>query len=256
MSETQDASVPLGVGNLVKQTITTIFANLGVFIPLALIGFVPVILLVMIGFWVLASSGDTTMLIVFGVLVFLLMMVATMLVNAFIAEATFRVRTNSRRSMGEYVASVMPRIVPIMLTALLVILIFIGGTLLLVVPGIIAMIVYYVTIPACVVEHLGPRDALRRSSALTKGYRWPLFGFFVILTIINGVIVAVFQFGFGFLEQAAGMDLLATIGMGLGDILGNFLSVILGGVATALTYARLREIKDGLGQQELASVFD
>jgi uncharacterized membrane protein len=64
-----------------------------------------------------------------------------------------------------------------------------GGlaSLLLVVPGLILLTMWYVAIPVCVVEQFGPLESLRRSAALTKGHRWKIFGMVVVLIIISTV---------------------------------------------------------------------
>ena len=39
---------------------------------------------------------------------------------------------------------------------------------------------FYVAVPACVVEELGPVTSLKRSVALSKGFRWKVFGLFLL----------------------------------------------------------------------------
>jgi hypothetical protein len=48
---------------------------------------------------------------------------------------------------------------------------------------------WFVAMPACVVERTGPFASLGRSRRLTKGCRWPIFGIF-LATMIAEVIVA------------------------------------------------------------------
>jgi hypothetical protein len=48
------------------------------------------------------------------------------------------------------------------------------------VPGILAICVLYVTLPACIIERTGLVESLERSAELTDGYRWPVFGLFVL----------------------------------------------------------------------------
>jgi hypothetical protein len=51
------------------------------------------------------------------------------------------------------------------------------------VPGILAICVLYVTLPACIIERTGLVESLERSAELTDGYRWPIFGLFVLSTL-------------------------------------------------------------------------
>src|SRR5258705_7268078 len=42
----------------------------------------------------------------------------------------------------------------------------------------------YVAVPACVIEKRRAFASMGRSRALTRGYRWPIFGLFLILRIV------------------------------------------------------------------------
>ena len=107
--------------------------------------------------------------------------------------------------------------------------------------------------------------SLGRSARLTKEYRWPIVGLFIVMFIIvfilqlvvGGAIAAVLF---------ASVDTLATIenGISTGSIIifGLIVSLIYGlayglsGIAVALVYARLREIKEGVAVDQIASVFE
>jgi len=64
-------------------------------------------------------------------------------------------------------------------------LIVFGGTLLLIVPGIIWGIKFWFFDYFVVDKGLGPIEALERSSAITEGVKWNLFVFFLMLIGIN-----------------------------------------------------------------------
>jgi len=64
-------------------------------------------------------------------------------------------------------------------------LIVFGGTLLLIVPGIILGIKFWFFDYFVVDKELGPIEALERSWAITRGVKWNLFVFFLILAGIN-----------------------------------------------------------------------
>jgi len=69
-------------------------------------------------------------------------------------------------------------------------LIVLGGLILLIVPGIIWGIKFWFYDYFIVDKGLGPIEALKKSSAITKGAKWNLFIFFLLLGLINlvGVI--------------------------------------------------------------------
>src|SRR5262245_36296188 len=59
------------------------------------------------------------------------------------------------------------------------------GLILLIIPGLILYAMWFVAVPACVVERLGPRTSLRRSRDLTKGHRWKLCGLALLPIVPN-----------------------------------------------------------------------
>lgn len=64
-------------------------------------------------------------------------------------------------------------------------LIVFAGTILLIIPGIIWGIQFCFYDYFIVDKGLGPIEALKRSSAITRGVKWDLFGFFLVLLGIN-----------------------------------------------------------------------
>ncbi len=64
-------------------------------------------------------------------------------------------------------------------------LIILGGTILLIIPGIIWNIKFYFYSYFIVDEGVGPIEALKRSSAITKGVKWDLFLLGLLLGAIN-----------------------------------------------------------------------
>ena len=64
-----------------------------------------------------------------------------------------------------------------------------GSHLNLVIPGLVLSTIWWVAIPVAVVERPGTVASLRRSSELTKGVRWRIFGLFVayLLVLFGGL---------------------------------------------------------------------
>ncbi len=91
------------------------------------------------------------------------------------------------------------------------------GLVLLIVPGLIVATWYFVVVPVCVLEGLGPTDSLRRSAALSRGVRWRLFGLAVILAVAGAVGAActhIAQEEIGGIWAAA-INVLVTTGAGI-----------------------------------------
>lgn len=78
-------------------------------------------------------------------------------------------------------------------TYLLVILAVAVGLVLLIVPGIIVGLMFMFAFFIVIERELGPIDALSESHRITRGHKWPLFGFVLLLIGINllGVLALV-----------------------------------------------------------------
>jgi uncharacterized membrane protein len=150
-----------------------------------------------------------------------------------------------------YGASKFGRVFGLALISNLIVLV---GIVLLVSPGLILATMFAVSVPALLAERLSISDSLKRSTALTKGYRWQVFGL-LALTIVS-LLVAAFVAGAIMIlifPPAVGaefgpMDIVIWFWTGL------YYAVL--SVITATIYYRLREIKEGLGIEQLAAVFD
>lgn len=77
------------------------------------------------------------------------------------------------------------------LATVLYMLIILGGTILLIVPGIIWAIKYSQYKYIVIEKNIGPWEALKLSGRITKGSRWNIFFFFVLVGLLNvlGAIV-------------------------------------------------------------------
>lgn len=109
------------------------------------------------------------------------------------------------------------------------------------VPPIMVWLKYFVAVPAAVEERPGPVNALRRSSFLTKGQRWPIFGtVFVLIVLTLGAI------------------LVAALIPVAGVVLGPLAELIMCGIFSttcAVVYYRLRSFKESIDVGQISSVF-
>lgn len=118
--------------------------------------------------------------------------------------------------------------------------------------------VFSVMVPIVVIERAG-LGALRRSAALTKEYRWPIVGTLAIVAIINYMLLLASEF-----VPIPSFPVPPALPEGVDTVLGYAgvtasivgLGFAYGGIVTALIYARLREIKEGVGIDHIAAVFD
>jgi len=118
-----------------------------------------------------------------------------------------------------------------------------GAMLLLVVPGIVVSLMFYVVVPVTLAEGLGVRAALRRSRELTDGRK----GDICLILMLAGAI--------GIL-----LELYAYPHLGHGAVivwrgLVSALTTMFFSVTVAVTYFELRKLRDGIEVPELATAF-
>ncbi len=87
-------------------------------------------------------------------------------------------------SVGEIMTQGLRFFLPVLIAQGLYMLGAMAGMVLLIVPGIIAALMWIFVTQALVVERLGIVEAFKRSRALTKGHRWALLGLGVASTLI------------------------------------------------------------------------
>jgi len=190
-------------------------------------------------------SGATAAWVGLGAI---LTVVLQMLSQAVVLYGAFQDMRGRPIDLGEALRVALSRLLPIIGVAICVSIGVFVGTLLLVVPGLILMTMWYVATPVCVVEQKGPLSSMGRSSELTKGHRWKIFGM-ILLVIIGGIIVSAILLG-----------VLALAGSTVLEILGNLLWNGVWGAFYAtfavVTYHDLRVAKEGVDVHEIAAVFD
>ena len=86
-----------------------------------------------------------------------------------------------------------PVFVSYLLASILFLLSVLAGFVLLVVPGIILLVMFQYYGYFIVDKNMGPVEALKASAALTQGVRWKLFGFGLVLGLLNiaGILLLV-----------------------------------------------------------------
>lgn len=149
--------------------------------------------------------------------------------------------------MGASLKWALSRFLPLFGLSILAALGVMAGMIALVIPGIMLMVMWFVAVPACVVEKTGPVESLSRSSELTKGNRWPVFGVILIVGIVLAIIGQIIQVA----SIAAGpVVFLIAVGIWQG------ISQAFNAVFVAVTYHDLRVAKEGVDVERIASVFD
>ena len=179
-------------------------------------------------------------------------MVVYGIAKALLIELANDSKLNRGITPQKYVGPAFAAAFSIAVLGLVIGILVIMGSALLIVTGLWIYAVFSVTSPAIVIERAG-YSGMSRSKELTKGYRWPILGVVIIFWLGTLLIGGGIEFALIFL--AGGADVSLPINIAITSITGAF-GTGLGGITIALTYARLREIKEGVSVAEIAPVFE
>lgn len=123
------------------------------------------------------------------------------------------------------------------------------------IPAVIWGLSVSVAVPACAVERLGPIASLSRSRELTRGYRWHLFGLFLLLMVIMWMI------GIALMVPMTMMMMRGEGGQGfmlfhyIGEAVSALVMTPLFAVMIAVAYVELRAVNEGVDADGVADVF-
>jgi hypothetical protein len=135
----------------------------------------------------------------------------------------------------------------------------------LIMPFVALYLMWFVAMPACVLERLGPVRSMGRSRALTKGRRWKIFGLILVILIpaliVAGVITAVMaKLGIGVnLRIGVFFDLNRTPNTVAAEVVSLIWTAIwtaFYAILVAVAYHDLRVAKEGVDTEQIAAVFE
>ncbi|MEZ5667586.1 MAG: glycerophosphoryl diester phosphodiesterase membrane domain-containing protein [Alphaproteobacteria bacterium] len=251
-------------GDVVGGAFGVFFRNFLMFVLIAAIVNAPLLL------YVHYASPPTTQnaALAQGVLVFVIQLVCSALTAAMLVYSTAQTLRGRPRNVGATISNGFAVLFP----AIGVSLVFgigvalaalaagvpafvTGSPWLLVIPVVVALIVvtrWWVAVPAVVIEREGVFAAIGRSSELTKGSRWTVFGIILVFGVISWLVnfVVLKTVGPGYAQPADTTTFLIVDWVATAIL--SALSSALGGVA----YFALRVDKEGLDIDQVASVFD
>ena len=220
----------LDIGAILSRVFQYYREQAGVLLPAALIVFIPIALIA----GGIRSAG--------GILAALAAQAIQMVGNAFYQATTVeavRDIQDGKRDMtiGDLFRSAFQVFGPVVLAAIIVGVGVAVGFILLIVPGLILLTIWAVTIPSVVLERKSPMEAIGRSRELVKGHGWQVFAVLVLLIIIQLVATAIL------------VGILAGIGDFAGAVIGSLIATVLlaplGAIAATVLYLELRRIKEG-----------
>lgn len=255
---TTGGKAPLGVGSIISESFSILFAN---FVKVLMIAFIPTVVGLLIsgaflGFGVALGMEDPAATLdpndlggfFAGIAIAaVIQMVIYGLVIALMVQLAYDAIVGRPVKLVEYFGPALRAALPIAVLTFVATILYGIGFALLIVPGLWLYAVFSVTAPAVVIDKVG-FGGLGRSARLTKEYRWPLVGLFIVILIIVFAVSMVANFA----AIATGSIAIALVISALINSIGSGLL----GISSAIAYARLREIKEGVGVEQIVEVFD
>jgi hypothetical protein len=229
------------IGRVFSRTLTLLSRNFPIYFVVAAIAALPSVLLE-------NSGSDKETAAALSLLGLIGMVVLGPLSQAIMLHTAFQDMSGRRISLSESMRAALGRWLPLIGVSISVGFGVGLGLILLIVPGVILMIMWYVANPACIVERLGVFASMARSSELTKGHRWSIFGMWLLIAIASGVMAAVVKGVLG-LTGSTGLVISGTLAW-------TALASAFGAVFVVVTYHDLRVAKEGVDIRQLVAVFD
>lgn len=251
---------PFGAGGVVARTLEVWRRHLLAFTLLSLAVYAPLAAALVLSWQVFRRAapggpGAVAVAVATGGAALASLALAVVQAGA-VTYGAVRYLAGGRARLPEMLSTGVRRGLPVVATGFLVWLAVAGATLLLVVPGIVVMVATCAAVPAAVVERRGAVDAFRRSLALTRGSRWPLFAAGLALLAVVLVLSTLAQVAAGlaagalFSPQRAGVAALVLTQV------ANALFSAIPTTGIAVAYHDLRVAKEGVDTEALARVFE
>jgi len=200
-----------GVGNLLKATLRTWFANLGTVSKIVLMVFLP---LEVIKNYIYAAGAQDNLALIIRIEMLIEGVFGSLTVPALIYALITVFRTGSAPSIGESFRWGRRQWARVFGNRWLAGMAMLGGLILLIIPGIV-FAVWFVFVDAIVsIEGDKQRHVLKRSRELTKGHRWMLFFSGVIAFILISLRAFILGIPLAFIDHwllSAGGDCLLDV---------------------------------------------
>ncbi|HSK81671.1 MAG TPA: hypothetical protein VLQ45_34775 [Thermoanaerobaculia bacterium] len=246
------ASATFTSGRLVGEMFKIYFVNIIPFVILTMFALAPVFVF---SAWV-STLDPRAPLAMMGeglaqILTFLLAPIATAGIN----YGVFQQMRGGNPSLGDCLRVGFASLLPVLGLAVIQGLGIGCATLFFVIPGLILAARWAVAVPAAVEERSGIGEALARSSYLTDGYRWPVFGVQAVLYLLSFGIAFALASAFG-LEGEGAVEAAQSGGYRLAETVLSILTTGLAATSASVMYYRLRSVKESIDVDQISSVFD
>jgi hypothetical protein len=192
-----------------------------------------------------ATWGTWAPPILLSFVVFLAGMVISSLATAAVSYGVFQDLRGQRAGTVDCLARGLTSILPVVAASLLFSLMVVLASTLLLIPGVLVWVAYWLCVPVIVVEKRGIMESFKRSAALTKGRRWMVVGLLLVSCIASLLV-------------SSGLTRVLQSAMGGWGALyvSHAAMMAFDAVMTAVSYCYLRADKEGVGIDDIAAVFD
>ncbi len=249
------------IGEVLSKTFTRIFENwqqLLIFAGLVGLAQAAASALMMSRFAPLLNPNDPTAALgLFKTPFYWIALIGGLLISSFshagLIHSMDQKEAGNESSLGEVFAHGLRLALPVLGLTLLWYLGVMVGSMLLVIPGLIVMTMWSVSLPSIITEGTGVLGAFGRSRALTNGIRWPVFGALLVFFIAYSFMSFAFQ-GFSRVGLLKLYQTSSILGMGVTLIMSTVMSILLASFLYSL-FVEVRHAKEGRGTTNAAEVF-
>jgi hypothetical protein len=243
--ELQAAAAPgFSAGQVIGRSFSVWFGNFVPFSFVALAVFLPEILFVV----VMPDQGSAG----WNVLDRLVSMLCGVIAEGAIAFGVLRALRGERTGIGALLERGLGKSRKVLGVSLVVAIIEVVGTVLLIVPGLMAACAFFVAVPAIVIETGADTDsAMKRSRVLTKGNRWAILAVLAVVVAVRLAVGGAADVGAGLVEDLLPHPVPAVL---VSVVIA--LTVPLGAAAAAVAYHDLRVTQEGISTADLVRIFE
>lgn len=241
--------MPMGdvaVGDVLSRTFSVYFANFLPFALLTAVALSPLFIMQGIVLSVGSPASPTSALALLSLIpLFLGAIFCPQIATGAITYGVFQQLRQQETSISDCLSqglSALPRVLGVAIVQGILIAL---ASLACGVPGLILMVRWAVSVPAAVTERAGVTDSMSRSTFLTEGFRWQVFGFIIVLGVLNIGLTALAALA------SSGNPSLNVLLSGLASIF----TTGVGSTGSAVLYYRLRSAKESIDVDQIASVF-
>ena len=233
------------VSRVLVRGITWYIDNLAIVIPISFIAVLPELVCYLIFASEGADGGDIGDGAFATQLVSLL--AGTWLMGLLMHAAVTSISSGRKPSLNESLSRSARVYFPLFLLSLLLGIAIVLGILLLIIPGLVLIVMFWVAVPALVVERRGILESFGRSRELTAGHRWNVLWVFLGEVLVSIVLATAFGIVFYIWTWVTSggtqLDEWSILTQPQSPVMQSLYWVIPFGVSTAITAASFVELR-------------